>query len=173
MVRSLSGNIQFAPLLILHFPLLMPRKMLDAQKFYLRFEGPVQMTEIADKLRWYRYRKALLQKDVADYIGIDPKTYLKYEEYGRDRYPISSMSRLAELYEIPLEELLDAYHLFLLRGQAEQLKTLRESKKLTQKEFAESIGVPLGKYKHWEQGKVQISKSNWKKYFCEVFGICP
>ena len=87
MVRSLSGNIQFAPLLILHFPLLMPRKMLDAQKFYLRFEGPVQMTEIADKLRWYRYRKALLQKDVADYIGIDPKTYSKYEEYGRRSIP--------------------------------------------------------------------------------------
>ena len=83
------------------------------------------------------------------------------------------MSRLAELYDIPLEELLDDYHLFLLRGQAEQLKTLRESKKLTQKEFAESIGVPLGKYKHWEQGKVQISKSNWKKYFCQVFDICP
>lgn len=102
------------------------------------------MTEIADKLRWYRYHKALLQKDVADYIGIDPKTYSKYEEYGRDRYPISSMSRLAELYDIPLEELLDAYHLFL-----------------------------LGKYKHWEQGKVQISKSNWKKYFCKVFDICP
>ena len=63
------------------------------------------------------------------------------------------MSRLAELYDIPLEELLDDYHLFLLRGQAEQLKTLRESKKLTQKEFAESIGVPLGKYKHWDAGK--------------------
>lgn len=173
MVRSLSGNIQFAPLLILHFSLLMPRKMLDAQKFYLRFEGPVQMTEIADKLKWYRYHKALLQKDVADYIGIDPKTYSKYEEYGRDQYPISSMSRLAELYEIPLEELLDAYHLFLLRGQAEQLKTLRESKKLTQKEFAESIGVPLGKYKHWEQGKVKISRSNGKKYFSEVLDISP
>lgn len=67
-------------------------------------------------------------KDVADYIGIDPRTYSKYEEYGRDQYPISSMSRLAELYDIPLEELLDDYHLFLLRGQAEQLKTLRESK---------------------------------------------
>ena len=173
MVRSLSGNIQFAPLLILHFSLLMPRKMLDAQKFYLRFENPVQMTEIADKLRWYRYRKALLQKDVADYIGIDPKTYSKYEEYGRDQYPISSMSRLAELYEIPLEELLDDYHLFLLRGQAEQLKTLRESKKLTQKEFAELIGISLGKYKHWEKGKVQISRSNWKKYFCELLDICP
>lgn len=84
MVRSLSGNIQFAPLLILHFPLLMPRKMLDAQKFYLRFEGPVQMTEIADKLRWYRYHKALLQK-------------MSQTISGLTREPTQSMKNMAEI----------------------------------------------------------------------------
>ena len=36
------------------------------------------------------------------------------------------MEKLAELFEVPLEDLLDDYNLFLLRGQGAQIKAIRQ-----------------------------------------------
>ena len=150
---------------ILRFPLLAPRKLLDAQKFNIRYTDPSQITEIADKLRWYRYQHALMQKEVAEQIGIDRNTYIHYEEYGRDYYPIEHMEKLAELYDVPVEELLDGYNLFLYKGQGEQIQKIRQGLGLTQKQYAERLGVPLDHLKKWEQNRVRIYKSTWEKYF--------
>ena len=135
MIRSISCAMEVSPLIILHFPLLTPRKFLDAQIFNLRFSDPSEMTQIADKLRWYRYRQALLQSEVAGRIGIDPKTYMRYEEYGRDYYPIEHMQKLAGMYDVPVESLLDDYSLFLYKGQGKQVLEARKKLKMTQKEF--------------------------------------
>ena len=165
MISNLSGKIRLVPLEILRFPLLAPRKLLDAQKFNIRYTEPSQITEIADKLRWYRYQHALMQKEVAEQIGIDRSTYIHYEEYGRDYYPIEHMEKLAELYDVPVEELLDGYNLFLYKGQGEQIQKIRQGLGLTQKQYAERLGVPLDKMRKWEQNRVRIYKSTWEKYF--------
>ena len=57
------------------------------------------------------------------------------------------------------------YNLFLLRGQGAQIKAIRQRLGLTQKAYAAQLGVPLQKFKRWEQGNVQIFKSTWEKYF--------
>ena len=150
---------------ILRFPLLAPRKLLDAQKFNIRYTDPSQITEIADKLRWYRYQHALMQKEVAEQIGIDRNTYIHYEEYGRDYYPIEHMEKLAELYDVPVEELLDGYNLFLYKGQGEQIQKIRQGLGLTQKQYAERLGVPLDNLRKWEQNRVRIYKSTCEKHF--------
>ena len=62
-----------------------------------------------NKRRWYRYQKGLRQRDAADYAGIDRSTYIHYEEAGRDFYPKKHMEKLAELFEVPLENLLNDY----------------------------------------------------------------
>ena len=62
-----------------------------------------------NKRRWYRYQKGLRQRDAADYAGINRSTYIHYEEAGRDFYPKEHMEKLAELFEVPLENLLDDY----------------------------------------------------------------
>ena len=62
-----------------------------------------------NKRRWYRYQKGLRQRDAADYAGIDRSTYIHYEEAGQDFYPKEHMEKLAELFEVPLENLLDDY----------------------------------------------------------------
>ena len=102
---------------------------------------------------------------LATYAGIDRSTYIHYEEAGRDFYPKEHMEKLAELFEVPLEDLLDDYNLFLLRGQGAQIKALRQRLGLTQKAYATQLGVPLQKFKRWEQGSVQTFKSTWEKYF--------
>ena len=53
--------------------------------------------------------KGLRQRDAADYAGINRSTYIHYEEAGRDFYPKEHMEKLAELFEVPLENLLDDY----------------------------------------------------------------
>ena len=165
LAANVAGTLKVAPLQILKFPVVLPHKFLDAEKFNLRFSDASEITEIADKLRWYRYQKGLRQRDAADYASIDRSTYIHYEEAGRDFYPKEHMEKLAELFEVPLEDLLDDYNLFLLRGQGEQIKAIRQRLGLTQKAYAAQLGVPLQKFKRWEQGSVQIFKSTWEKYF--------
>lgn len=165
LAANVAGTLKVAPLQILKFPVVLPHKFLDAEKFNLRFSDASKITEIADKLRWYRYQKGLRQRDAADYAGIDRSTYIHYEGAGRDFYPKEHMEKLAELFEVPLEDLLDDYNLFLLRGQGEQIKAIRQRLGLTQKVYAAQLSVPLQKFKRWEQGNVQVFKSIWEKYF--------
>ena len=94
----------------------------DAEKFNLQFSDFSEITETADKLRWLRYQNGLRQRDVADYAGIDRSTYVHYEEYGKDLYPLEHMEKIAQLFEVPVDMLLDDYNLFLRNGQGEQIK---------------------------------------------------
>ena len=165
LAANVAGTLKVAPLQILQFPVVLPHKFQDAEKFNLQFSDFSEITETADKLRWYRYQKGLRQRDAADYAGIDRSTYIHYEEAGRDFYPKEHMEKLAELFEVPLEDLLDDYNLFLLRGQGNQIKAIRMKLGLTQKQYADKLGVSLGNLKHWEQNRKQIFKSTWEKYF--------
>ena len=49
--------------------------------------------------------------------------------------------------------------------QANQIKAIRTKLGLTQKQYADKLGVSLGNLKHWEQNRKQIFKSTWEKYF--------
>lgn len=113
LISNVSGAVKVAPLQILQFPVLLPHKFQDAEKFNLQFPDFSEITEMPDKLRWLRYQKGLRQRDVADYAGIDRSTYVHYEEYGKDLYPLEHMERIAQLFEVPVESLLDDYNLFL------------------------------------------------------------
>ena len=167
MIQNISGDIKFSPLFIHTFPLLAPHHLLESEKFNIKFSVPSQITEIADKLRWYRYRKALLQREIADLIGIDRSTYIRYEEYGHDYYPLEHMKKLAELYRIPVTDLLDDFNLFLYNNQGKQIRAKRMQLGLSRKEYAKIIGVHPGSLKKWELNTVRIFKSTWEKYFKE------
>lgn len=172
LAANAAGTLKVAPLQILKFPVVLPHKFLDAEKFNLRFSDASEITEIADKLRWYRYQKGLRQRDAADYAGIDRSTYIHYEEAGRDFYPKEHMEKLAELFEVPVDTLLDDYNLFLRNGQGNQIKAIRMKLGLTQKQYADKLGVSLGNLKHWEQNRKQIFKSTWEKYFKQSLESC-
>ena len=165
LISNVSGAVKVAPLQILQFPVILPHKIQDAEKFNLQFPDFSEITETADKLRWLRYQKGLRQRDVADYAGIDRSTYVHYEEYGKDLYPPEHMEKIAQLFEVPVETLLDDYNLFLRKGQGEQIKTIRTKLGLTQREYADKLSVSLGSLKQWEQNRKQIFKSTWERYF--------
>ena len=149
----------YAPFYIHSFHLVQPHTLVEAEKFNIRYSDPSKIDNTPDRLRWHRYRCGLLQRDVADFAGLDRSTYSSYEETGRDYYPIEKMLRISELFSIPVTDLLDEYNLFLYNGQGEQIKKMREARNMTQREFARRLGVPYGTLQQWEQNRVQCFKS--------------
>ena len=91
MTRYALDVVSYAPLYIHSFRLVQPHTLVEAEKFNLIYTDPTQIDNIADKLRWYRYQHGLLQRDVADYAGLDRSTYSGYENTRRDYYPIEKM----------------------------------------------------------------------------------
>ena len=60
--------------------------------------NPDSLKYTGEKLRWYRYKNNLLQKDVADRIGVDRSTYIHYVTNNHDLYPQDILKKLAKLF---------------------------------------------------------------------------
>ena len=119
---------------------------------------------LPDKLRYYRQRAGLLQRDVARKLGIDRNTYSRYESPNRGRYPQEILNALAKLYCLPQKELSDGYNEFL-KNQGDKIREKRCELGLTQKEFAKRVGTKLANLKRWERGEVAADRRTWEMYF--------
>ena len=169
MVRYANEVVSYAPLYLHSFAFLRPHFLTDAEKFNIDSTDPTQMKFVADKLRYYRYKKGLLQKDVANYAGIERTTYTDYETAVRDYYPLDVLGRIAECLDVNIVDLLDEYNAFLYRGQAAQILQLRKQLGITQKVFALRMGVNIATYKDWEWGVTRLLKTRWEKMFSQEF----
>lgn len=160
------GGVKYAPLYIHSFQLLQPRKLLEAERFNIRYTDPAKIATVADKLRYYRHKKALLQKDVAEKTGIHLATYCAYEQEDRKiPYSFDKLGKVAELFGVAITDLLDQYNLFLYNGQGQQIHALRQSLGLTKKEFGKLYGFHAHTVNQWENDNIQILKSTWVKLF--------
>jgi DNA-binding XRE family transcriptional regulator len=80
------GGVKYAPLYIHSFQLLQPRRLLEAERFNIKYTNPFEITTVVDKLRYYRHKKALRQRDVAEKTGIhlvDKYNLFLYNGQGR------------------------------------------------------------------------------------------
>ena len=161
--KQKNGRTIYSPLAIHSFLFLRPKKLTDAEKFNIQYPDPSKIPTVADKLRYYRYKKALLQREVAEYAGINESTYIHYENPEHDYYPIDKLGRIAELLEVDITDLLDEYNRFLYDGQGWQIRKIRKSMGLTQCQFGKLYGVSAGAVKRWESGKVRVTKGTWEK----------
>ena len=119
---------------------------------------------LPDKLRYYRQRAGLFQRDVVGKLGIDRNTYSRYESPTCGRYPQEILNTLAKLYGLPQKELSDGYNRFL-KKQGDKIREKRRDLGLTQKEFAAIIGTKLANLKRWERSEVAVSREIWEKFF--------
>jgi len=60
---------------------------------------------LGEKLKLYRERMNMTQKEVAEYIEVEPATISKYES-GMREPNVESLKRLSDLFEVSLDELL-------------------------------------------------------------------
>ena len=168
MCRTEDGIVQYAPLCIHTFRLIAPRKLREAQQFNQQYHSYEEIQNVPDRLRWCRHHMGLMQKEVAEQIGISRGHYIDYEVGYVDYYPKEVVDRLADFYHIPVEDLLDEYNLFLYKGQGKMLKECREKMGLKKKPFARMLHVDPNTYRNWESDKKRMFRITWEKYFREV-----
>lgn len=161
--KTQNGQRIYKPLYVLNFKLDGATLTEDAIEF-LNLD-PDTLKHTAEKLRWYRYKSGLLQKYVADKIGIDRTTYIHYESTDHDFYPQDKLTALSKLFGVPIESLLDDYNIFLYKGQGKQIKALRKKKGLSVSEFARLYNTNLQTVRSWEKDEVIIFKSTFEKLF--------
>ena len=96
-------------------------------------------------------------------IGVYRSAYIHYEEPSRRFYELNKLQLLADLYQVDIECLLDDYMLFLYRGQGKQLKAMRKELGLTQRQFADMIGVHYISLKQWVRERCVMLYENYIK----------
>ncbi len=164
MCRRAGGSIAIALLYIHSFRPLLAHTFIETERMVQT--DPEALITTADKLRYYRHVRGLEQQEVASYVGLYRGTYAGYETSGaRDYYPLDKLRALAELFDVPLEYLLDDYNTFLYKGQGRQVRAFRESMGLSRKEFAAKFGVWTSTVRVWETDSVRMTRQTWEKLF--------
>ena len=153
------------PLYILQVTLAGPRTTVEAQAFYRMYHSYADIPNPWDRLRWCRYGLDLLQKEVAAMVGMEEWLYRDLESgtFHRSFTP-ELADKLAALYGIPVEDILDDYTLFLHRGGGDFLRRYREAKGWSRQQLADHAKVSRTSIRCWETGQKTISQ----KCFCHL-----
>ena len=139
--------------------------------FILRYHSYDEIRSVQDRLRWCRHHAGLMQKDVADKLGISRSLYIDYEVGAVDYYPGEIVDRLASLYGVPASDFLDAFNRFLYYGQGKAIREHRERLGLPRKTYARYMGIDPNSLRAWESGRKRIMKNSWEKYFKGVIEV--
>ena len=147
------------PLYILQVTLAGPRTTVEAQAFYRMYHSYADIPNPWDRLRWCRYGLDLLQKEVAAMVGMEEWLYQDLESgiFHRSFTP-ELADKLAALYGIPVEDILDDYTLFLHRGGGAFLRRYREAKGWNRQQLADHAKVGRTSIRCWETGQKTISQ---------------
>ncbi len=168
---TLDGCVRYAPMYIHSFRLIAPRKLLEAQLFNQQYQNYEDIHNVPDRLRWCRHHMGLMQKEVAELLGISRNHYIEYEVGYVDYYPKEIMDKLAELYKVPVNDLLDDYNRFLYKGQGKMIREYRESLGMKKKPFARMIHLDPGTLRIWENDEKVMFKKSWEKYFKDIIKV--
>lgn len=118
------------------FRLIAPRNLPEAQRFTQQYHTYDEISSVPDRLRWCRLHMGLLQREVAELVGIATPLYIDMGTGACEHTPAAVMDRLAELYGVLVTDLLDGYNRFLYEGQARQILAIRQRAGLSRAAFA-------------------------------------
>ena len=171
MCATFDDCVRYAPLFLHSFRLIAPRKMLEAQQLNRRYHRYEEINNVQDRIRWCRHRMGLMQKEVAELIGLSRQDYMAYEVGYYDYYPKDVVDKLAALFEIPVEDLLDDYNRFLRYGQGKAIQEYREQNGLKKKQLARLLKLEPHTLLIWETEQKRMIKGSWEKYFKDIIKI--
>lgn len=126
------------------------------------FEGfPTEETPAA-MLKYYRQRKGLTTRQLAESVEVVPATVLMYER-GQFPIPYQTAVAMAKVLEIDRNLLFDEFAQFLDYPYSDRLREVRNAHRLNQAAFAEKTGVSLSIYSKWEGGSRQPSRKMYQQ----------
>ncbi len=126
------------------------------------FEALPTDSNPAAMLRYYRIRKGLTTRRLAEEIHIVPATLLAYEQ-GRTPIPPVVINPLADELEIDVSLLSDGFARFIQAPYTTVLRNVRSTYQLSQAAFAEKAGISPHLYSKWEIGNRQPSRKMFER----------
>ena len=135
-------------------------KMLMHLKFC--FESIPNEPTPAAMLRYYRVRKGLTTRQIAESVRIVPATLLMYE---REQFPIPYQTAVtfADTLEIDKNLLFDEFAQFMDYPYNDKLREVRKTYGLNQSTFAEKAGISWSIYSKWEGGSRKPSRKMYQQ----------
>jgi len=115
-----------------------------------------------DNLRYYRQRKSLTTRQLAEQIDVVPATILMYEQNKRP-IPFDVANGLAAVLDVNADILYDDFAVFLAAPYSEAFKDIRMSVGMSQRAFAEHIGVIPSYYYKLESGHRRPSRKVYQR----------
>ena len=118
-----------------------------------------------EKLKELRDYEAKTQKETAKFLNVTRATYAGWE-CGKDIIPLKKLNELANIYDVTLDYLVGLTEKPENRNEkitidtkavSENIKMLRLSHKLTQKEFAKKLNTSQSNIHNYENGKSLIT----------------
>ena len=113
-------------------------------------------------LKYYRKRKGLTTRQLAESVGIVPATMLMYE---RGQFPIPHQIAVAisEVLEVNKNMLFDDFAQFMDYPYNDKLREVRKTYGLNQSTFAEKAGISWSIYSKWEGGSRKPSRKMYQQ----------
>lgn len=113
-------------------------------------------------LRYYRQRKGLTRRQLAESVGIVPATLLMYE---REKFPMPYQTAVAfaDILKIDRTLLFDEFARFMDYPYSDRLREVRKLYGLNQTDFAEKAKISYGIYSKWETTVRQPSRKMYEQ----------
>jgi len=123
-----------------------------------------ELKTVADKLQYARLTAGFHQDALADYIGIDRCTLLRYENghINEENMEIDWLIKIALACGMDKHFCCSQYHIFIIEDAGKQIKHYRKEMGLTQKKLAAQLGVWETTVKRWEQNRNKPPKHIWE-----------
>jgi transcriptional regulator with XRE-family HTH domain len=122
------------------------------------------LESVSDKLRYARLTAGFHQDTLADYVGIDRCTLLRYENghIAEENMEIDWLIKIALTCGMDKHFWCSPYHIFIIEDAGKQIKQYRKEMGLTQKKLAAQLGVWETTVKRWEQNRNKPPKHIWE-----------
>ena len=131
------------------------------------FEEKPKTNLQSDNLKYYRQRKQMTTRQLAEKLDIVPSIVVMYEN-GKHPIPYDVAIKLADVLEIEASLLYDDFSRFLSVPYTEALKSVRTALRLSQKAFAERIGIVPSYYYKIEEGNRRPSRKVYQKIYAAL-----
>lgn len=93
------------------------------------------------------------------------RTVYQICEYDtHEYYPLETLEMLAGFYHIPIENLMDEYHIFLYHDPGAQIKQFRRQHGYTQEQLADKLNVWTNTVRAWEKGYKKMSREHYDRF---------